>query len=872
MIDKGLSTMAQKLVRRQGRLVMEEEQKPLTPGGAASQGATPDSAKMVGSSAQKKAVVDEAVAAPDTLAGAQRYAGPRTQLTATEEAASTKAARLSQLGGLGARVEEQVRAQFQQPLEQAQLQLSPEMLAGFSEEEQGLLSQITGAATPEEREAALVGLANARGTDTTQIQSMLQDMGVSLGTQAQEAIGLEQVTMQPELMEEFGGAEQVAADIGVTPEELAGMTVEDFEAKIDELEAQEFSQVEALKAELGSASPIRRQEILQELRALGATGITGVEKGVEDIQQQIEEADRVSFGGTEYELGDLLENDAISDAITSAVRNPEALEELRNTEPALADWIDSNKESLEGIVTDIEESQEAFRQTTEMLRDLTSGTSDTLQEAFGIDTQFMTAAQLEETQARLAETGSWQAMQENDELRQLFNERPELIGQLVVPVAGGEEGATRPMTKDEIYSAREQAKLFSDENPDSDLMKELIPGVEGDFITDTELAAEIEEVSGIVEILPEEVKSPTEIKRLAHYIKNGEITAEVAEQIAEKPELMERLRDRDEQLGEFAKIKGDTDKLLQFITGNTTMGVEEINSKYSEAKMMRRIDADASEIYKNLAALDTNRDGKIDDKDLAKLQQRVAAQIGADDSVQDLFSRGDGNLFESIQQNMHDMSMKESFNNKTAELSPYLADGKITTRELLEMTDEQVEMALKGGSDVMSQKTFVKYQKSKAARARKKERDRYQAEAEQPVSNIMAELGIPGQMRGGQLVIDEGQMKADPAGGLAKLDTLAKEIETLAAQTRDPGQREYLNNLHKQFRHERSQLEKWKAEKEQPGKDKDAALAANEAKYKEDLARIAKMPGRSTKEQNRRKAAKQAALNNYNRTKAELGG
>ena len=802
--------MATKLIRRNGQLVREEipdASQPTTPAGTIAAGGTEQQAKMTGTAVQKEAVRQQS-ADTQTLSQAQRLQGPRTQATAAEDATTSKAARLSQLGGLGSRVESLVRSQFEAPMANAQMQLSPEMLEGYDENQQQLLQAVAAATTPEEREAALVGLANA-GVDitTTPLAPLVQDMGTSLGEQGQEALGLQDVKLDPTVLEEFGGAEQIAADMGITPEELSQMNVNDFEAKLQELESNEFSKVEALKAELGGATPIRRQEILQELRAMGATGITGVEKGVENLQQQIEEADRVNFGGQEYELGDLLENDAISEAITSAVRDPAALEELAKTEPALAGWIEQNKNDLEAVVQDIEESQEAVRTTTENLRVLTEGANEEVQSAFGIDAKYMTAAELEEAKARLEGTvdpetgevsggnGAWQAFKEFSDIADIITEKPEVLNKLVKPDPDN-PGATTPMSKDEIRAARDAAASLS-EGPNAALLGRLIEGDHGSFITDAETQAKVAEFSAILDAMPTIALDEGNAGILASYIKRGEIDADLAARMQKDPSLFDRLVHRDEDVATYENVKRDLDSLLQFALGDDTIDAEGLSSKLAKAKSLRRIDADAAAIWKALSPLDTNRDGKIDDRDLSKLQQQVQGQLGLGVPAKELAGMKEGDLFASVQKRLG-QAAETPFSPATGFLDDALSDGKITSDELRKMTPEQVAMALKGASDVMTPETWRRYKRGEANRAYEAEQAGYREQASNPKGGInvaIHDLGIEGSFsKGGNFIIDLNQWEGKPAQGIAALKKLQKEIGTLAAQATG-GYRKYLNDI-----------------------------------------------------------------------------
>ncbi len=792
------------IIRRNGVLVREElapEAQPTSPAAASALGANPDSAKMYGSGAQKQAVVNQAVDASTTLSGAQRYNMPR-QATSTETLASTKAQRLSQLKGLGTRVEDKVRAQLEAPTASATLQLDPTKMAAYSPEEQGLINQIASAATPEAREAAMVGLANARGTDITQVQTLVQDLGINLAEQGKQAIGLTQVTLDDAILQEFGGAEQVAADMGITPDQLAGMTVEDFEKQLSSLESKEFSKIESLQAELRTASPIRQQEIMEELKALGAAGTTGAEASVATLEQQIEDADKVMFGGAEYELADLLGNDAISNAISSSVSNPADLEALRKTEPGLAAWIEANKADLANVVKEIETSQKAVQATTETLRSLTEGVNKDTLTAFGIDTQFMTAAELADVKSRLEGTlnpetgkveggnGAWQVMKSNPAIGVLLNKNPALISTLVKKDAGG--GPDVPMTSIEIADAYNLATLFKEEGPNNKLLNEIVPGVSGDFITDPEVAAKVKGANDVLVALdPLVLKSDEGL--FIDLIKSGELTPAQAMDISTTD--AKELRTRKNGLRFVEANKNNLDALLSYALGIEGVSAAALNEKLGKAKKYASIDPKAKQIYDALKQFDSNGDGKIDNASV--ISTKIQNLLGVNRTIDQMSNLQPGQLFGKIQETLKSNFMDNAIAAPDTRAIALLAgDGKIDSKEMEQLSPEQIKKAMQVG--LISPKDNTLYNERATSRARTADQDKNRDTAYTAINTALGKMGSPEGIsfdKSGALFIDPKLIRNDSSNAVKYLGDLKSALVGAYATSKSESYKQYINGL-----------------------------------------------------------------------------
>lgn len=350
-------------------------------------GAGPDAAKMAGTPAQMRAAIEEvSPRREDDLARVQRLEGPREEVSTDEAAREATSAAMANLGSLQNRVQEATAARLQGLV---QLQVGAEVdLEALDDEALADDLEIIVApdATEQERTEAMARLSGALGIDSVmqdqitvdQLLSFYSDLDPDrLGAIANEFLA-RQMTF-PELLEKgtIGGlsTEVIAQLLGVTEEELEDLALDDFQSLVQDRIDEQTGEVEDLQRILAdpSTSASERREVRARLRDLGATGQRTVEAQFQDLRRQIEEADEVTFAGTEWNVKELLEDGAISKVIARYLLVPEGSEwaaRLEEEEPDLVAWIEQSREALTEaaarLQTDVESFEELQREVSSL--------------------------------------------------------------------------------------------------------------------------------------------------------------------------------------------------------------------------------------------------------------------------------------------------------------------------------------------------------------------------------------------------------------------------------------------------------------------------------------------------------------------------
>lgn len=354
---------------------------PTQPAEAAQLGANPDQSKMAGSSANLKATLQKAAsaeAAPSspavveesqTLQEAQRLRQARTERTSAEEQQRQLAERLAQSSG---HLVQQTGEAAKQKLAEAgrgpeqRLQLKSELQ--ISPDQQSQVDILLDPNRSESERAAafnqLQGVIPAglslqdaiRGPDAFASTWMAQvrDINEQLATTAAAAAADEVLVSDlyaPEEMEALG------QDLGLSLEELQGMSAQDLQQAFDAQISEEFSSVERLRAIASdpAASPADRQEALQQLEDLGAVDVVALEEDeARQLAADIEAADEIEIAGNTYTVEELLDDEEITALITNYLETGEGEEVLKELE--LFNWVDTNRGLLERAAASVEDS------------------------------------------------------------------------------------------------------------------------------------------------------------------------------------------------------------------------------------------------------------------------------------------------------------------------------------------------------------------------------------------------------------------------------------------------------------------------------------------------------------------------------------
>lgn len=396
---------------------------PTTPAGSASAGASPDSAKMSGTPAQKKPVLEEAVKPQQTLQAAQRAQAAQPQAPSIPDQAKAKLGALQGYGHYANRLQAIIESRLQAATQAAPtLQVAEAGLAQYADrpETQAAVRTALTDYLADRSEAKLLKVAEAMGGDPVANLQALKGGGLTSMLQGtDEALAAVGKGFQPVTVAEMAqgreGVEawqlpQLAADLGVPEAELATMSVDQFQQALTTAIAREGSRTATLQAELQSASPQRAQQIRDELRSLGVSGVLLAETEAKALTDSLDSEEQVTFNGQPTDIQSLLSDDVVSDTIRNAVNNPAALAELAKTEPELAAWITQHSAALKEVTDQIGAQVTAAADVQADWTKTLTEIPDSVRKALGLPEGALTAEQVETYKAQLEGNSLVQAL------------------------------------------------------------------------------------------------------------------------------------------------------------------------------------------------------------------------------------------------------------------------------------------------------------------------------------------------------------------------------------------------------------------------------------------------------------------------------
>ncbi len=362
---------------------------PTTALGAAAIGATPKQQDMMGSPAQKQAALNISAQAPgSTIQDALRRREVRSQATDVEAAQQEKSENLKQLGGLGDRVNDFINAQ-RKKLEQQQVQVQAADQAQTVQGQQAdmsklkpLLQQLQ--ADPTNMQIQLevnkaLGYDINKQLSPDEINNLYKSATDSIVAGGAEAIDNDLNVDDLVQMEQFGySKDQLAGLLNVPVEQLGSMSVGQIRNQVNQLMADEFSQTANLEQQAGSttAGAAERALARQGAREASRVGTRSTEADVQNLEQQISNAEQVQFGGQSYKVDDLLRDDTISGIVSNylnAAPGSPTRTQLEQSEPGLIQFIQKNQallqdaaEKLSGGAQQFQNLQQDNRQTATM--------------------------------------------------------------------------------------------------------------------------------------------------------------------------------------------------------------------------------------------------------------------------------------------------------------------------------------------------------------------------------------------------------------------------------------------------------------------------------------------------------------------------
>jgi 2-hydroxychromene-2-carboxylate isomerase len=413
---------------------------PTTPAGASAVGGTPQQAAMAGTPAQKKPVVQAAVAPTESLQTQQRQVAASTAPPVAESpgaVAAAKADRLRALGSLNSRVENLLASRLGKVTKATVVpEVDTAALADLfpdAKKQKAVKKALTAYATGGYTEAGLAAVANAAGLESLaadEINKMFLQGGQAFAGAADNA-ALGATTVNNLNLAKITDVNQLAADLGMTPEALKALPLDQFKQMIEDVQAREFQAAASLQAELVNATPQRAQEIQAELRTMGQQGVTATEQSVEHLAAEVASDQEIQFNGQTYRIDQLLKDDTVSKTILAAVDSPALLEELKRTQPQLAEWVTNNQKALADVAIDMKADVAAVQAATDAFKTATSGLSEALVGKLlpGLAGKALTTAEVAAAKDTLAKDPLYSfALQTPDLLAQL-NTDPTLLDQ-----------------------------------------------------------------------------------------------------------------------------------------------------------------------------------------------------------------------------------------------------------------------------------------------------------------------------------------------------------------------------------------------------------------------------------------------------------
>lgn len=339
---------------------------PTTAIGGAMIGANPDQQKMMGGPAQMQAALRLSQEAGNTLQNADRRRQARDQATEGEQQEQQKSADLQNLGGVGDRVSQFIDVQRQK-------------LAANTNVQAGAADDATlAAANKGQAQADQVALKEALKTLRVTPGDMNAQLRVNqlLGRQVNSVISPDEInnlyqstvsalsqggadTVDNDLqVEDLAAIPEFGYDVatlsqlmGIPEAELGKYTVAQLRNRLQSVADAEFSSVESNQKAAGSMNlGMAERNVARGMgQEASRTGIRSTEADVARLEKAIENADQVSFGGQQYQVDQLLQDDTISGIISDYFNAPEGSptrQQLEASEPGLVQFIKQNEAVL----------------------------------------------------------------------------------------------------------------------------------------------------------------------------------------------------------------------------------------------------------------------------------------------------------------------------------------------------------------------------------------------------------------------------------------------------------------------------------------------------------------------------------------------
>lgn len=375
-----------KLTQKSGRL-----QAPINPLETKAIGGNADQAKMAGTPNQKMNALQTAVSQSVNLGDVQRRKTTETSAAQQGQKAAMEAklAELEGLGDLSNRVRQIALSRFERDyaaptaLALNEFTDSPEWSAVPQEAKDALA---TGTINDEQ----LAQIAQGLGiTETSQIGQLAEAIKGQLGVEVDSQSGflaglaagqvkLGELTQDDLTQLGYGNTAELATAIGVPEEELAGMSLDQLEDRIDTQQAEMFDKARELRNVLSDPASnfAAREAARAELKQLQAAGIDDAETQYNNLERQIKEGRTIEFDGKQVPVDELLSSDGLELRIATALSNEEEMARLKKDEPALFGFIQENKAAFDSLVDAVDEDTQRFIELQETNESLAKPSED----------------------------------------------------------------------------------------------------------------------------------------------------------------------------------------------------------------------------------------------------------------------------------------------------------------------------------------------------------------------------------------------------------------------------------------------------------------------------------------------------------------
>lgn len=356
---------------------------PTTAAGIGMIGGNADQQKMAGTPAQKQAALSLSQSPQNDLQSSLRRQQVRNVASQSEQAQMEKSQDMQNLGSLGSRVSQFIDTQRQKLAAQQQ---------PLEVQAAGQVASRTGVNLQGDALASTKQLLQQLRQDPTNQQLMLQvnqALGYDISTQLNPA-QVDQLYESAVDSISRGGAgtvddkltvadlaslpgfeydtTQLSELLGVPAAEIEQMNVGQLRAQIDATIDREFQETQALeqKAQSGQLGQAERALARQAAQESSRTGLRASEADMSALEQQIANADQVSFGGRKLNVDELLQDETISNVIAdymNAGPDSPTRQQIDRTEPELAEFIRRNEAVLADASQQLQTGAQTFRET-----------------------------------------------------------------------------------------------------------------------------------------------------------------------------------------------------------------------------------------------------------------------------------------------------------------------------------------------------------------------------------------------------------------------------------------------------------------------------------------------------------------------------